>query len=207
MLEFMLDAGPLIYPLCLCSLLAVAITLERLWALGRHRVLPREIAEVVEAIQPGKDLSLAIEVCRRNPGAFSNVMRKGLELAGEPWEVLRDGVLDAGRQETGVLERHLGWLQTIAQVAPLLGLLGTVTGMLKVFAAIAVSGLGDYKAFTVGIKEALNTTVIGLAIGIPALVAYNLLTDRSERLIGEIEAYASGLVGRLRHRAPGGEAS
>ena len=205
MLEFLKDAGPLIYPLGLCSLLASVITIERLIALRRNRVLPREIIEVVRAVQPGHDLSLPIEVCRRNPGVFADVVRVGLEQATEPWEVMRDALLDAGRQKTTNLERHLVWLQTIAQAAPLLGLLGTVLGMIKMFAAISLSGLGDPNALSEGISEAMITTAVGLAIGIPTLVAYNLLTARSEALITEIEAHASYLVSHLRpHAAPGG---
>jgi biopolymer transport protein ExbB len=198
MVEFLAKAGPLIYPLGLCSLLASTVAVERLLALRRGRVLPRQIIEVVEAVQPGKDLSVAVEVCRRNPGVFSGVMLAGLENAGRPWEVMRDAVLDAGRQETPTLERHLVWLQTIAQAAPLLGLLGTVLGMIKVFASISLAGLGDPQALSEGISEAMITTAVGLGIGIPTLVAYNYLTARSEVLIAEIEAYASRLVSRLR---------
>jgi len=199
MVEFLSKAGILIYPLGLASLLASTVTIERLFALSRRRVLPREIIEVVESVQPGKDVSLAVEVCRRNPGVFSDVMRVGLELAGEPWEVMRDAVLDTGRQETAHLERHLVWLQTVAQAAPLLGLLGTVLGMIKVFSSISIAGLGDPQALSEGISEAMITTAVGLAIGIPTLVAFNFLTSKAEALITEIEAYASRLVARLRH--------
>jgi len=198
MLDFLNDAGPLIYPLALASLLASTITIERLFALRRRKILPREIVEVVSAVRAGGDTSVAIEVCRRNPGVFSDVMRVGLENAGQPWEVMRDAVLDAGRQETVVLEKHLVWLQTIAQAAPLLGLLGTVTGMIKVFTSISVAGLGDPQALSEGISEAMVTTGVGLAIGIPTLVAFNLLTSKAESLISEIEANASRLVARLR---------
>jgi biopolymer transport protein ExbB len=203
MVEFLSKAGILIYPLGLASLLASTVTIERLFALSRRRVLPREIIEVVESVQPGKDVSLAVEVCRRNPGVFSDVMRVGLELAGEPWEVMRDAVLDTGRQETAHLERHLVWLQTVAQAAPLLGLLGTVLGMIKVFSSISIAGLGDPQALSEGISEAMITTAVGLAIGIPTLVAFNFLTSKSEALITEIEAYASRLVARLRHTEGG----
>jgi biopolymer transport protein ExbB len=198
MISFLDKAGPLIYPLALCSLLAAVITIERLFALRRGRVLPREIIEVAEAVRPGRDAAVAIEVCRRNPGVLSDIVRVGLEQARQPWEVLRDAVLDTGRQETVALERHLVWLQTIAQAAPLLGLLGTVLGMIKVFAAISISGLGDPQALSEGISEAMLTTAVGLGIGIPTLIAYNLLAAKSESLITEIEAYASRLVARLR---------
>jgi biopolymer transport protein ExbB len=201
MLEFLQDAGPLVYPLALCSILASTITIERMVALRRSRVLPREIIEVVKAIRPGRDLSLAIDVCQRNPGVFADIVRAGLEHASEPWEVIRDALLDAGRQKTTQLERHLVWLSTIAQAAPLLGLLGTVLGMIKMFASISLSGLGDPNALSAGISEAMATTAIGLGIGIPTLVAYNLLASRAEALVVEIEAHASELIARLRHKS------
>lgn len=206
MVEFIDKAGPLIWPLGLCSLVAVTIIIERMIALRRGRILPREIVEVVEAVRPAGDLTVAIAVCRRNPGVLSNIMRTGLEQASEPWEIMRDAVLDVGRQETTLLERHLVWLQTIAQAAPLLGLLGTVLGMIKVFAAISLSGLGDPQALSEGISEAMITTAVGLGVGIPSLIAYNLLAAKSEGLITSIEAYASQLVARLRQRGPAGEA-
>ncbi len=200
MQEFITKVGPLIYPLALCSLAAVAVTLERLFSLRRARVLPREIVEVVSAMTPERDPALAIEVCRRNPGVFADVMRAGLEHAAEPWEIMRDALQDAGRQRTPQLGRHLVWLSTIAQVAPLLGLLGTVLGMIKMFASISLAGLGDPHALSGGISEAMFTTAIGLAVGIPTLVAYNLLSTRSEALVTEIEAHATHLIASLRGR-------
>ena len=207
MIELLRDAGPLLYPLLLCSLVASTITVERFLALRRDRVLPREIIEVVRAVRPGRDLGLAIDVCRRNPGVFADVIRVGLEHANQPWEVMRDALLDAGRQKTAQLERHLVWLSTIAQAAPLLGLLGTVLGMIKMFASMSLSGLGDPQALSGGISEAMITTAIGLAIGIPTLVVYNLLEAKVEALIGEIEAHASELVSQLRSPAEDAPAS
>lgn len=205
MLEFIEKTGPLFYPLALASLLASTIAIERMLALRRSRVLPREIVEVVQAVRPHQDLSLAIDVCRRNPGVFADIIRIGLELAHEPWEVVRDALQDAGKQKTSALERHLVWLQTIAQAAPLLGLLGTVLGMIKMFASISVAGLGDPQALSQGISEAMLTTAIGLAIGIPTLVVYNLLASRSDDLIAEIETHATVLLSKFRHAGPDGD--
>jgi biopolymer transport protein ExbB len=201
MLDLIAKSGPIFYALALCSLIATVVTIERLIALRRGRVMPRHIMDVVESVQPGKDLSMAIEMCRRNPGVLADVMRAGLENAERPWEVMRDAVLDAGRQETPTLERNLYWLQTVAQAGPLLGLLGTVFGMIKMFAATSLAGLGDAKTLAEGISMAMFTTAEGLSIGIPALFAYNYLAARSERYILEIETYASRLVARLRPRA------
>jgi biopolymer transport protein ExbB len=198
MLELIRNAGPLVYPLALCSLLAATITIERLIALRRARVLPREIVQMVRAVRRGHDLDLAQEMCRRNPGPFANVVRVGLEQASGPWEALRDALLDAGRRNASLLERRLVWLQTIAQAAPLLGLLGTVLGMIKMFASISLAGLGDPHALSEGISEAMITTAAGLVIGIPTLVAYNLLTARADDLVTEMEEHASHLVAALR---------
>lgn len=204
MLQLIHDAGPLFYPLALCSLVASVIAFERALSLRRSRVIPKEIVEVVESVRPGRDSSLAVEVCRRNPGVFADVMRVGLEHADEPWNVMRDALVDAGRQRTPQLELRLVWLRTIAEAAPLLGLLGTVLGMIRMFQAISISGLGDPNALSGGISEAMLTTAIGLGIGIPTLVAYNLLSSRADALISEIEAHASSLVARLRPRATRG---
>ncbi len=198
MMQLIEQSGPVFYPLALCSLVAVAVTIERLIALRRSRVLPPQITDVIEAIQPGKDLSVALEICRRNPGVLSDVIRAGLENADQDYEVMRDAVIDAGRQETPAIERHLFWLQTVAQASPLLGLLGTVFGMIQMFSAVSLSGLGDPQVLSHGISVAMLTTAEGLCIGIPALVAYNYLSTRSQTLIGEVETYAGRMVSRLR---------
>jgi biopolymer transport protein ExbB len=200
MMHLLREAGPLLWPLALCSLVATTITIERLIALRRGRVLPREIVEVARAMRPGRDPAVALDVCRRNAGPFAEIVRAGLEQAhvGAPWEVMRDALLDAGRRNAGLLERHLVWLQTVAQAAPLLGLLGTVVGMIRMFGAMSLSGLGDPQALSGGIREAMITTALGLAIGIPALVAYNLLVAKAESLVTEMETHASRLVARMR---------
>jgi biopolymer transport protein ExbB len=198
MLELIEKSGPIFYPLALCSLIATVVTIERLIALRRARVMPQHIVEVVESVQPGRDLSVAIDMCRRNPSVLADIVRAGLENAERPWEEMRDAVLDAGRQETPALERNLYWLQTVAQGAPLMGLLGTVFGMIQMFSATSLAGLGDAKTLSQGISQAMFTTAEGLCIGIPALFAYNYLAARSERYILDIEAYASRLAARLR---------
>ncbi len=198
MWDFFVRGGPVMIPLGVCSVLAAMITVERIIGLRRSQVMPREIVNVIESVEPRKDLSVAISICSRNPGAFSDIMRVGLERSHDSWDAIRDAVLDAGRQETPKLEKHLVWLETIAAVAPLLGLLGTVLGMIKTFAAISIQGLGDPQVLSEGISQAMITTAVGLAIGIPTLVAHNLLRARSESLITEIEASASRLVMRLK---------
>jgi biopolymer transport protein ExbB len=202
MLDLIEKSGPVIYALALCSLIAMVVTIERLMALRRSRVMPQQIIDVVESVEPGRDLSLAVEMCRRTPGVLSQVLRAGLENADQKWEVMRDAVIDAGRQETPAIERHLFWLQTVAQASPLLGLLGTVFGMIQMFSSVSLSGLGDPQVLSDGISQAMLTTAEGLCIGIPALVAYNFLSSRAEQLVAEVEAIASRLVARLRPALP-----
>jgi len=191
-------SGPVFYALAFCSLIATVVIIERLITLRRSRILPRQILDIIDAIQPGKDLGMAIEICRRNPGILSDVLRAGLENAHQKWEVMRDAVIDAGREKTPVIERHLFWLQTVAQASPLLGLLGTVFGMIKMFEAVSLAGLGDPQVLSKGISQAMLTTAEGLSIGIPALVMYNYLNARSEQMIAEVEAVAGRMVSRLR---------
>lgn len=198
MLDLIEKSGPVFYALAFCSVLATVVIIERIITLRRSRVLPRPILDVVSAIQPGRDLAMALEICRKNPGVLSDVMRAGLENADKPWRVMRDAVIDAGREETPKIERHLFWLQTVAQASPLLGLLGTVFGMIRMFGAVSLQGLGDPQILSRGISEAMLATAEGLCIGIPALVAYNYLTSRAERLIAEIEAQANRMVSQLR---------
>jgi biopolymer transport protein ExbB len=201
MMDLIQQSGPAFYALALCSLIATVVIIERLIALRRDRVLPRQILDLVEVVGPGKDLGMALAICRRNPGVLSTVMQAALENAHQSWDVLRDAVVDAGNQETPKIERNLFWLQTVAQAGPLLGLLGTVFGMIRMFSSVSLAGLGDPQVLSRGISEAMLTTAEGLCIGIPALIAYNYLSARAERLIVEVEGQASRILARLRPQA------
>ena len=198
MLDVIDKSGPVFYALVFCSVIATVVIIERLLSLRRSRVLPRQILDLVDVIEPGKDLGMALEICRRNPGVLSHVLRAGLENANQSWEVMRDAVIDAGRQETPAIEKNLFWLQTVAQAGPLLGLLGTVFGMIRMFSAVSLAGLGDPQVLSRGISEAMLTTAEGLCVGIPALVAYNYLSSRADHFIVEIEGHASRMLARLR---------
>jgi biopolymer transport protein ExbB len=202
MMDVIEKSGPVFYALAFCSLIATVVIIERLLSLRRSRVLPRQILDVVDVVERGKDLGLALEICRRNPGVLSNVMRAALENADKSWDVMRDAVLDAGNQETPTIERNLFWLQTVAQAGPLLGLLGTVFGMIRMFSSVSLAGLGDPQVLSRGISEAMLTTAEGLCVGIPALVAYNYLSSRADHLVIEIEGHASRMLTRLRPPQP-----
>jgi biopolymer transport protein ExbB len=197
-LAFLVAGGPLMIPLGICSVLALAVIIERLLNLRRSKILLPEVAQLVETIDGPRDVDLALKILDRNPGSLSNVIRAGLESRHLPPEEAREIVADAGRREAKEIERGITALEAIAGVAPLLGLLGTVTGMIRVFRVIALIGVGNANALSGGISEALITTAVGLSIAIPALVAYHFFSSRSAEIVSDMEHLASTLLRKLR---------
>lgn len=196
-LEFFQKGGFVIYPLLLCSVLGLAIVVEKALALRRKNVIVPEIVNILENIKGRDDISLALSICERHEGPFANVIKVGLENRDLPKEEIKEALNDQGRQEVHTLERGLVILETIAGISPLLGLLGTVVGILKVFNVIAAVGVGQATALSGGISEALITTIVGLSIGIPAVVVYNYFIDKAEGHILEIEKYSSMLLKKV----------
>ncbi len=187
----------MMYPLALSSVLALAVVAERIWSLRSKKILIPEIVAVLEQVNKFEDFSLARSVCQKFQGPFPHIVVACIDNRDLPADELRVTIEDEGRQQIRRLNRGLGILETVAGVAPLLGLLGTVLGMIKVFAVIQELGVGQAKALSGGISEALITTVVGLFIGIPALIAYNYFTSRSENLTLDIEKYTLMLLNKI----------
>lgn len=200
MWDLILAGRYIMIPIALCSLIGLAVFLERLWVLRRRKVVVPEIASAVDTLNDATDDSVAYAVCQRHPGPFANVVRAGLDHADAEWEITRDVLQETGRQEAVRLTKNLRVLETVAAVAPLLGLLGTVVGMIRVFAGISQVGLGNPEQLSSGISEAMVTTAAGLIVGIPALVAHNWLESRAFGIIFGIEVYATRLLDILRAR-------
>ncbi len=200
MWDLILAGRYIMIPIALCSLVGLAVIMERLWVLRRGRVIVPEVASAVDTLAEASDFSVAYAVCDRHPGPFANVVRAGLDQAESDWEITRDVLQETGRQEAVRLTRNLRMLETVAAVAPLLGLLGTVVGMIRVFAGISSVGLGNPEQLSSGISEAMVTTAAGLIVGIPALVAHNWLESRAHGIVFEIEVYATRLLDLLRLR-------
>lgn len=196
-IAFLAKGGITMIPLFLCSIAALAVAIERALALRRRQVIVPEVVSVLENVKGTEDFGLAVSICEKHDGPFANIIRLSLENHGLPREELKEALLDQGRQEVHRLERGLGVLETVAGIAPLLGLLGTVLGILKVFKVISLMGVGQAAALAGGISEALITTIAGLFIGIPALVAYNYFAQRSEALVLEIEKYSNRLLNKI----------
>ncbi len=196
--EFIVKGGPTMIPLGLCSVVALAVALEKLWFLRRKRILIPEVVAVVENLRHEEDVDLTLKICSKYDSAFPNIIRVALENRDLDREELKELINDRGRQEVRSLERGMGVLETVAGIAPLLGLLGTVLGILDVFNVISSVGVGQAQSLAGGIAEALITTIVGLCIGIPALVAFNFFTHRAESLVLDIEEFTAGLMLRVR---------
>ena len=197
MIELFQQGGVLMYPLALCSVIALAIIIERGLNLRRTKIIRPEIIQVIENIKGTQDLGLAYSICEKNPGPFSNVMLEALRLKDLPKEEIKEAITDTGRQQTRKLERGLMVLETVAGIGPLLGILGTVLGMIGIFRDITEFGIGNPNVLAGGIQVALITTATGLCIGIPALVGYNYFTNKVDGLVLELEYWAGVLLNKL----------
>ncbi len=200
MWEMILAGRYMMIPITLASLVGLAVVIERVIVLQRNKIVVPEIAEAVETLDASPSLAVAMAICDRQPGPFANIVKVGLEHADNDWTIIRDVLEEAGRQEATLLTRRLGVLETVAAVSPLLGLLGTVLGMIRVFASISGAGMQNPEILAAGISEAMVTTAAGLIIGIPALVAYNWLNGRADRIIFDLEFYSTKVLDVLRRR-------
>jgi biopolymer transport protein ExbB len=187
MWELVLAGGPFMWPIILCSIIAGAIVLERLWTLQPKRIMPpdltRRIWAVVEAGQVNDKLITALDA--NSP--LGKLLATGLAHRHRPREIMMERLEDAGRHLAHDLDRFLTTLGTIAGVTPLLGLLGTVTGIIKAFNAIYTGGMGDPRLLSGGISEALLTTAAGLIVAIPSYIAHRYLRGRVDGIVVQIE--------------------
>lgn len=197
MIDFIRAGGPVMWPLMACSILAVAIVVERLVNLRPTKVLPPAEVEHLGSLIDGGLLEQAEDYCDRHPGPLTNIVAAALEARGEAPEGIRQVVVDQGRQEVPRLQRYLVILGTVASVSPLLGLLGTVLGMIDVFRVVSTQGVGHADSLAGGISEAMITTATGLGIAIPALVAYNAFSNKANGLILEMERLALRFIKQI----------
>lgn len=195
--EFLQKGGYLMIPLAICSILSLAVVIEKIITLRTKKVIVPEVKSVVNNLTCEEDITLALSVCEQHKGVLSNLMKMVLQHKGTSYLTMRDELSDSGRQEIRVLEKGLVILETIAAVTPILGLLGTVVGMIKVFNVITVQGVGEASALSGGISEALITTAAGLTVGIPALIFYYYFSKKAENLILDIENISNNLLKKI----------
>lgn len=191
--------GWVMWPIVLCSMVALAIFFERLWFLviRGSRIVPKGLLTQVAGLLDKGRIEDAVILCRKNDSAMSRVVLAGLSMYGAPRATVREMMEDAGRRESRELDRFLGVLAAVAGVSPLLGLFGTVIGMIEIFQEIAAKNIGQYEALAGGIYVALYTTAAGLMVAIPAYLAYRGLAGMADNYIKEMEDWAVDLLNRL----------
>jgi biopolymer transport protein ExbB len=198
MFEWFHQGGIIMYPLLVCSVIGTAIIIDRCWALRRTRIINRELAELMETNLGSPERRE--EVKARSQGdrsILSALVRTAFDHASLEKHENVEAVQAVARQMVGRMERGLTTLSIVAEISPLFGLLGTCLGMVHLFMDVARHGLGKPEQISHGIFEALITTVTGLAVAIPALVAYLYLRRRIELLTLEMERHTNELLTRL----------
>ncbi|MFW5883290.1 MAG: MotA/TolQ/ExbB proton channel family protein [Verrucomicrobiota bacterium] len=195
-MELLIKGGPVMIPLAVCSVIAVTLTLERFLSLSRGRVIPDDFIEDLERHCPDPDDEGAKVYCDRSGSVVGRVFRAAFAKVKSGKEDLTTAVSDTASREVGKMRRSLRGLKVIAAIAPLLGLLGTVSGMIRAFQTVALSSssLGRAEMLAQGIYEAMVTTATGLAIAIPTLLVFYLLSNRVDGLADDIEAAAERFI-------------
>lgn len=191
----MIQAGGwLMLPILLGSVIALAIIVERFWSLQRRRIMPPGLVAQIWHWQRKGELDEQRVEALAQSSPLGRVLAAGLINREHPREIMKEAVEDTGRQVVLELERYLNTLGTIASISPLLGLLGTVIGMIKVFAAMSTHGAGNPSVLAGGISEALITTAAGLSVAIPSLIFYRYFRGRVDELVVGMEDEALKLI-------------
>ena len=187
MWNFLVRGGPVMIPIVLCSVIALAIVIERFINLREDKVIPKDFFNRVKGLLLEGHINEVLSICSKSNMPIAKVIEAGIMKYYFGRDEIKEAVEDAGRHEVAYLEKYLNLMSMIAGVAPLLGLLGTVTGMIKMFNVVSMGGIGQPQQLSGGIAEALITTVAGLVVAIPTTVFHNIFSDRADRLILKME--------------------
>lgn len=187
LIDLFIKGGPVMYPILFCSILSLAIIIERLISLRRKRVIMPDILLRIQDLMRIEKIADIIELCLKSPSPMSSIILAAIKNINQTKTEIKEAISEAGRQEVKGLERHLAALGTIVSIAPLLGLLGTVLGMIRAFHTIALRGVGEPTALAGGISEALLTTAAGLTVAIPSQLFYNYFIDKIDSLTLDME--------------------
>jgi biopolymer transport protein ExbB len=196
--------GPIMWPLLALSILGVTVIFWRWWALRQATAGVQAFLKELRGKLVARDVDGAIAVCERHGGPVAAIVKAGLLRFGRPKDEVEMALQDASAHELSMLERGLPILATVAMIAPLLGFLGTVTGMINSFEALASVGLNNPAAVAQGISEALITTAAGLAIAIPVQMAYNYFITNVNSLVRNMESAAHVVLEALGEDGNGG---
>lgn len=192
--DFIVKGGPTMILIGICSLVALAVIVERLVVLRRKHVIPPAFLDGIKSA--AHDRARALDLCKTNASPVANIIAVAVKRRGERIEVIEKAVGEAGRREIVGLRHRMRLLGALPQVATMLGLLGTIFGMIKTFQSVAASGqsLGKTEALAKGIYEAWTCTAAGLLVAIPVMVAYQMLLGRIDSLVVEMDRVAVDFV-------------
>jgi len=203
MFEIVKSGGLFMAPIILSSVIAAAIFLERLWTLQAKRVLPLDLVDKVWRWVESEQLQEKHIVALEQNSPLGRILAAGLANRNRDRTIIKEAIEDTGRHVVHELERFINALGTIGSIAPLLGLLGTVSGMIHTFNSITDQGVGNPQVLAGGISEALVSTAAGLVVAIPSVVAYRYLRTRVEHLVVQMEKEAMKLVQAIdKHQGP-----
>ena len=205
LLRVIRDGGPLMIPIGLCSFVLLVFAFERSISLRRGRVVPRPfVRRFLQQLGDGQlDRDTALELCERNHSPAAEIFAAAVRKWGRPSVEVEQAIIDAGERVTNHLRKHLRVLNGVSTVSPLLGLLGTVLGMIRAFNAIATAdAMGKPELLASGISQALITTAAGLSVAIPALIAYLYFSGRVDQLIMTLDALGQKAVALIAGDAP-----
>lgn len=190
-----LKGGFLMWPILLCSIIGLTVIIDRYMVLRKAKINIPAFMVRIRGLIKKKDISGAISYCMEEKSPVANIIRKGLKKFRLGHERVKEAIENAGKQEISKLEKGLPVLATIAGIAPLLGFLGTVTGMIQAFMTIEdLAGAANPSDLAGGIWEALTTTAFGLIVGIPALAFYNYFLSSVKKTVGEMETVANDVI-------------
>jgi biopolymer transport protein ExbB len=193
-IELIVRGGIFMYPIIFCSVVALAVFLERIWILRRRNIIPDEFVRSVEDLVKKQKMSEALFLAQGDSSSIGRIFFAGLKNAGRGLWLVKEAIEERGDREAVGLEKRIGILATVANLAPLLGLLGTVSGMIRSFNVISLEGTGNPAHLAGGIAEALITTAAGLCVAIPTLVCHRILKDKAESLIFDMEENSLKLI-------------
>jgi biopolymer transport protein ExbB len=194
LLEIVQSGGWLMVPILLCSIVAAAICVERLWTLQRSRIVPKNLVAQIWSAVKTEELDAQKLRELRTSSPLGQVLAAGVANAKRGREVMKEAMEESASQVSHDMERYLTSLGIIASISPLLGLLGTVVGMIKVFTALMLEGAGNANVLAGGISQALITTAAGLSVAIPALMFHRFFLRRIDELVVTMEQEAGKLV-------------
>jgi biopolymer transport protein ExbB len=200
MVSFITKGGVFMYPIIACSILSLAIFLEKLWSLRRKKNVPLDFLQEIEQLLQENNSTKALSLCNANLSSIARIFSAGIKHYGKKREVIKERIEEVGRREASLLEKYIDSLATIASVSTLLGLLGTIAGMIKIFSVISSQSVVNPSTLAGGISEALYTTAAGLTVAIPTLIFYRYVASKSRSLVLEMEECSTQVVELLKEK-------